>query len=165
MLPHSTSSPIRTKIKGGLAIATLILLSPILIIVLMVYLLYTLIFHLAIWSRWWLRGKFILFVYSNSPIWKEYIESRILPKIEQRAIVLNWSERSRWAGQFSLAALTFQHYGGRRGFNPLAVVFRPFHRAKVFRFWQPFQDFKHGQSAAVYKMEAEFLDLVDSIPG
>ena len=165
MLPRSTASPFRTKLKVGLAIAALILLSPILIIVLSAYLLYTLVLHLAIWSIWWPRGKFIMFVYSNSPIWQGYIESRILPKIQKCAIILNWSERNQWAGQFSLAVLALQHFGGYRAFNPLAVVFRPFHRAKVFRFWKPFQDFKHGQSAAIDTLEAEFLEWVDSISG
>ena len=60
----------------------------------------------------------------------------------------------------SLARAAFYHFGGNRQFNPLAIVFRPFRRPRTFRFWQPFQDFKHGRPAALLKMESEFFALV-----
>lgn len=41
------------------------------------------------------QNRFILFVYSDSPNWKSYIERSILPQIQDYAIVLNWSERNR----------------------------------------------------------------------
>ena len=46
---------------------------------------------------WWLpRGRRVIFVYSNSPVWREYVEERILPRLPANAAILNWSERSRW---------------------------------------------------------------------
>ena len=98
--------------------------------------------HLIIWTWWSLRGYDILFVYSDSPMWREHIEQNILPTLGSRAVILNWSERKQWRP--SLATLTFAHFGGPREFNPLAVVFRPFRPTRTFRFWQPFRDFKHG---------------------
>jgi len=41
------------------------------------------------------KGRFILFVYSNSPNWKDYIESNVLPRVENYSIALNWSERKK----------------------------------------------------------------------
>jgi hypothetical protein len=114
--------------------------------------------RIVIWFWWCLRGRDILFVYSDSPIWHDYIEQKILPHLGDRAVVLNWSERKRW--RFSLARLVFHHFGGRRQFNPLGVVFRPFGRTYKFRFWKPFQDFKHGKPEALHKMEAEFFNLI-----
>ncbi len=114
--------------------------------------------RIIIWSWWCLRGKDILFVYSDSPIWHDYIEQKILPHLGDRAVILNWSERKRW--RFSLARMAFYHFGGYRQFNPLAVVFRPFGRTHTFRFWQPFKDFKHGQPESLNKMESEFFKLL-----
>lgn len=114
--------------------------------------------HIAIWTWWCLRGREILFVYSDSPLWRDHIDRHILPYLGERAMVLNWSERRRW--RFSLARLAFHHFRGRRQFNPLAVVFRPFHRTRTFRFWQPFKDFQHGHPEALRRMESEFFGAI-----
>jgi hypothetical protein len=97
----------------------------------------------------------LLFVYSESPIWRDYLGEHILPLLGERAIVLNWSERKRW--RVSLRRLAFYHFGGYRQFNPLAVVFRPFHRTRTFRFWEPFKEFKHGRPASLHALEREFF--------
>ena len=121
--------------------------------------LYSLCLRIAVWSWWCLRGRDILFVYSDSPVWHDYIEQRILPRLGKRAIALNWSQRKRW--RFSLKRIAFYHFGGDREFNPLAVVFRPFRRTRTFRFWQPFRDFKHGRPEELQKMEDEFFALIE----
>ena len=114
--------------------------------------------HVLIWTWWCLRGRDILLVYSDSPIWHDYIERHFLPSLRERAVVLNWSQRKRWG--LSVARLALRHFGGSRQFNPLAVVFRPFRRTRIFRFWQPFRDFKHGRPQALRKMEDEFFSLI-----
>ena len=115
--------------------------------------------HLAIWWSWCRGGRDILLVYSDSPVWRVYVEQRILPQVTGRAVVLNWSQRAKW--RLSLARMAFAHFGGSREFNPLAVVFRPFGRTRTFRFWRPFRDFKHGNPAALDQVEREFLAWVD----
>ena len=127
-------------------------------------LLWGLVLHLAVWLRWCPRGKNVLFVYSDSPLWQDYLERRILPRLAAKAMVLNWSARKKWERRFSLPALVFSYFGGRREFNPLAVVFRPWRRAKTFRFWQPFQDLKHGKSDSLEKMEKDLFGEIDSLP-
>jgi len=114
--------------------------------------------RLLIVALWCPRGRDVLFVYSNSPIWHDDIESQILPNLGKRAVVLNWSERGRW--RFSVARRAFRHFGGDREFNRLAVVFRPFGRTRVFRFWQPFQDFKHGKPEPLRRMKAELFGAI-----
>ena len=100
-----------------------------------------------------------LLVYSDSPIWRVYVEQRILPRVTGRAVVLNWSQRAKW--RHSLARMAFAHFGGSREFNPLAVVFRPFGRTRTFRFWRLFRDFKHGNPAALDQVEREFFAWVN----
>jgi hypothetical protein len=56
--------------------------------------------------------------------------------------------------------MAFRHFGDSYEFNPLAVVFRPFRRTRVFRFWQPFHHFKHGRPEALQQLEGEFWDCL-----
>jgi hypothetical protein len=44
--------------------------------------------YMLVWFRWLPKGKDALFVSSDSPIWKEYMQTEILPLVEKRAISL-----------------------------------------------------------------------------
>jgi hypothetical protein len=112
----------------------------------------------SIWIVGCRDGHRVLFVYSDSPNWQEDIPQNYFPRLDERTVVLNWSERAKWRN--SLAAFAFRHWGGRREFNPLAVVFRPFRKTRGFRFHQPFQDAKHGKPSDLASMEAKFFGLV-----
>lgn len=112
--------------------------------------------YALVWTLWLPRGRDILLVYSDSPIWHEYMTSQVLPLVQERAFVLNWSERKRWS-RLSLAAHVFRSFGGGREFNPLVIIFRPFARAKRFRFWQPFQDWKRGYKEPVERLRQELF--------
>jgi hypothetical protein len=131
------------SIVGIVAISPLWI--PLLLCVVLFRLLSSICLHLAVWLLWLPRSKRLLFVYSNSPIWQSYVEAHILPVIREQAVILNWSQRREWPLRHSLAVAVFKHFGGYREFNPMAVVFRPLRLARVFRFFQPFQDFKHGK--------------------
>jgi hypothetical protein len=153
------------KLKSNLQwwqAALIIPLVPVMIVIpaiaLLFFVISTVCLHITIWTWWCLRGRAILLVYSDSPVWRDYIEQRVLPCLGERAIVLNWSQRKRW--RVALARLAFHHFGGQREFNPLAVVFRPFHRTRTFRVWQPFRDFKHGHPEPLRQMENEFFRLI-----
>jgi hypothetical protein len=119
-----------------------------------------LLLYLSIWSFWLTHGKDILFVYSDSPIWREYMLSEMLPLVKSRAVVLNWSERSTWK-RWSLSVLAFRHFGGRKAFNPLIVVFRPFRLAQKFRFWSAFREWKQGNKQAVKKLKLQVANTLE----
>lgn len=145
------------------AVLLFLVLSPLIIIALALHLLAGLFLNIAVWCCWCMRGRYVLFVYSDSPIWHDYVENHILPRLGDRAVVLNWSHRSRW--RRTLSVLAFHYFGGHRCFNPMALVFRPFRLARHFRFYEPFQEFKHGKPEPVAKMESELYDMVDQITG
>ena len=140
-------------------VALIVLLLPVIVVSVaaaaVFFALSTVCLHVAIWTWWGLRGRNVLFVYSESPIWQDYISEHILPFLGERAIVLNWSERKRW--RISLGRLAFYHFGGYRQFNPLAVLFRPLRRTRTFRFWEAFKEFKHGHPEALHRLEHEFF--------
>ena len=138
-----------------------ILICVILFIVVPFYMLKHFLFNLSVWSKWCRQGKYVLFVYSNSPNWQNYVEERILPKIRDHSIILNWSERKSWPQ--NLATKVFKYYGGYREFNPMAVVFQPFKRTKVFRFFTPFHKHKKEQSEDLERMEKELMETIQRI--
>src|SRR5688572_15521849 len=142
-----------------LLIVFISILIPYLLIVGIVYFSWGLILTIAIWINWGLQGRYILFVYSNSPIWSTYIEEEIIPHIQGEAMILNWSERKTW--KVSLAVLAFNHFGGRRNFNPLAIVFKPFRFNKEFRFYEAFKEYKHGKTEKLEKIKREFFELIN----
>jgi hypothetical protein len=153
----------QSKIDKLFGVLFLIALSPVLIPLLLcilgAYFVMTGLLYVAVWSFWNIRGIRLLYVYSNSPHWKEYIETTILPRLPKPRIVLNWSERRFWK-RFTLASMTFRHFGGYREFNPLAIIFHPFRRAKVFRFFEAFKDKKHGKVETLLKMETDFFNAL-----
>jgi len=145
------------KLNGAsrtLVTLLLIVFSPILIITVLLYFLWGAILYLTIWLT--SKKPFLVFVYSNSPIWKDYIEREILPHIQNRAVILNWSERRHWKN--SLAVLAFRYFGGFRNFNPMGMIFRPFRFVKTYRFLEAFKEFKHGTSRNVERLTKELLD-------
>jgi len=133
-----------------------IALSPILILFIFLYLLWGTFLAIAIWIIW--KNPRVLFVYSDSPTWKDYIEREMLPYLRDRAVILNWSERKNWKN--SLAVLAFRYFGGHRNFNPIGIVFRPFHFVKIYRFFEAFKDFKHGNVKKVVEIRREFFDAL-----
>ena len=120
-----------------------------------------LMFACGIWITWSTRDRRVLFVYSNSPNWKEYIEQRILPRLPANTVIMNWSERKKWS-QLSLPVRAFHYFCGDVNCNPAAVVFRPFRVAKTFRLWQPFRDYKHGKAEPLVKVEREMFDYIET---
>jgi hypothetical protein len=102
------------------------------------------------------RGKDILFVYSDSPIWHDYMATQVLPLVQERSVVLNWSERKKWS-RWSLGVALFHHFGGASDFNPLVVFFQPLRLARVFRFWSAFGDWKRGCKKPVERLRQQLF--------
>lgn len=151
-------SPQKRSTSSNILIALLLIgFSPIAIIAILLNFLWGAILYIAIWLTW--KKQFILFVYSNSPTWKEYIEREILPYLRDRAVILNWSERRNWKN--SLAVMAFRYFGGYRNFNPIAFIFRPFHFVRTYRFFEAFKAFKHGNAERVEVLKRELFNEVD----
>jgi hypothetical protein len=113
--------------------------------------------YVLAWT-WWIgrARRRVLFVYSDSPNWKEYVEANILPKLPEDAAVLNWSHRASWP-RFNISVMLFRRFAGEREFNPIGLVFERFRLVGRYRFWQPFRDAKHGHPTSLHLMEHQFL--------
>jgi hypothetical protein len=137
-----------------LALAILIA-SPFLLVYGFVWVSYT----LTAWLVWGTRGRDVLIVTSDSPVWSKYFDEEIIRPLATRAIVLNWSERSRWTPSFTTWA--FHFFGGHREFCPMVVVLRPFRIPRTLRFFKPFKAWKHGEPAEVDGLTSELFGLLD----
>jgi hypothetical protein len=149
----------RKVLDAALVVLIVTVALPLAVVTLGLALLYRGALYLLVWLLWLPKGKDILFVYSDSPIWRDYMTTEILPLVERRAVVLNWSERSKWP-LWSLGVSVFHRFGGGRDFNPLVVLFRPFRRARTFRFWPAFKDWKHGYREPVERLQQELLSAL-----
>ena len=139
-----------------LVVVLLPLVLPLALFAVASHLLYRALLYLLVWALWLPRGKDILFVYSDSPISHDYMATQVLPLVEERSVVLNWSERKKWS-RWSLGVAVFHHFGGAGDFNPLVVFFQPLRLARVFRFWSAFKDWKRGYKEPVERLRQELF--------
>jgi hypothetical protein len=143
---------VRKRIKKVALLCILLPLAlPLMVVALLLFALHRLVLCLLVWMLWVPNGTDTLLVYSDSPIWHDYMTEQVLPLVKNRAIVLNWSERSTWQ-RWRLTQQVFYSFGGRREFNPMVIIFRPIRRAQVFRFWSAFKDWKHGHAGHVEEL-------------
>lgn len=145
------------EIVGFVLLAPIIL--PLLLFALTFHLLHRSALYLLIWCVWIPRGKDVLLIYSDSPIWHDYMIREILPLVTGRAVVLNWSERSRWS-KFSFTVHVFRSFSGGAEFNPMVVLFRPLRAARYFRFWSAFKEWKRGNTADVDSLRNDLSDCL-----
>ena len=106
------------------------------------------------------QGKFVIFVYSDSPNWKEYLEANILPRLERHVVILNYSRRAEWKVDPSLPVKVFHLRKGSREYNPMALLFAPDGKITSIRFLQAFRKFKHGKESLLRSKEKELFHEV-----
>ena len=106
----------------------------------------------------------ILFVYSDSSNWKDYIETNILPRIEAHSIILNWSKRREWGSEMRLEMKLFNQWAGPGEFVPVAILFPPIGKARTFRLWKLSENPKHGKVRISKEAEQAFFETVKRLP-
>lgn len=131
-------------------------LFPLVLLALILYWGHRLLLYSLVWIIWLPQGKDVMIVYSESPIWNEYMTTQVIPLIGKRSVDLNWSERKKWP-KWSLQTHVFYSFGGHTEFNPMVIIFRPFRLALVFRFWSAFKDWKLGYTRPVETLRGEIL--------
>ena len=146
-------------LKILLAISLVVILAPLVLFVVLTWLLHGVALNVLVWLCWCTRGRHLLLIYSDSPIWHDYVEEHLIPRLPPTTVVLNWSERRTWRWH-ALPVMIFRYFGGTREFNPMVVAFRPLRWTKTFRFWKPFQDYKHGNPRSLEKEEHRLFSFV-----
>jgi hypothetical protein len=103
-------------------------------------------------------GKDLLIVYTDSPHWKEYIESKWVDRWRERTVTLNrsrpWSRKQPEAALWLAVAGIVEH-------TPLAVVVPRKGKFQVIRLFVAFRDFKHGKAAGLRVAEEELENAME----
>lgn len=149
----------RRILLGAVFVLFLPVIVPLVTLALLLSFLNRVIVYLLVWICWLLIGKDVLYVSSESPIWKEYMETEILPLVAERAILLNWSARTKWR-RWSLTVRVFRTFGGEHDFNPIVVLFRPLRRATIFRFLPAFEKLKRGNRADLDRLRRDLVEAL-----
>src|SRR5438552_19116798 len=106
---------VRQKRKWHWRDAVLLLILPFLIVlipaVIFLFIANRVLLYLIVRLLWLPKGKDVLVVYSDSPIWHEYMTTQIIPIIGERAVILNWSERKKWQ-KWPIAVHLFRTFPG-----------------------------------------------------
>lgn len=131
-------------------------------LLLLTYAAYSAVLHIVVWIAWCTRNRNVFLVYSNSPNWQDYIETELIPRLPDNTVILNWSERRSWP-KFSLQVWVFRHFGGSREFNPMVLVFKPFHWTRTFRFWQAFRANKHGKPGLLLETQDRLAQYMNGV--
>jgi hypothetical protein len=147
--------------KVAVVVPLIVLLIPIVLALILAGLAYSALLTVLVWLIWCTRGTDTLIVYSDSPNWREYMLENILPRVQHRAVVLNWSERRLWK-RYSLPVVLFHWFAGSREFNPVAIVFRPLQVPRTFRFWKAFRANKHGDGSLLRDVERHLFSALGS---
>jgi hypothetical protein len=156
----TTTEPRKSRpLTNVVGLITVFLIFPLGVAFIAAWVVASIALHLALLVAWLPRGRRVLFVYSDSPRWKPHLDEHVVPRLPKTVAVLNWSERARWS-PFDLGVWLFQMWSGPREYNPVAIVVRPLRSPKVFRFFGPFDDLKHGNPEPLHAVqEALFAEL------
>ncbi len=123
--------------------------------------------------RWYLRhlarrfqrvhgGKDLLVVYTDSPHWKDHVESQWVVRWPNRIVTLN---RSRPWSRKQPEAVLWLAVAGIREHTPLAVVILRRGKLRVIRFFEAFQESKHGRRARLQAAEQELENAMSEGAG
>jgi len=133
-----------------------LLLLPLLLVRVLARLAWSSVLSAAAWIK---HEKMVVFVYSDSPKWKEHIESSILPSLPKETVVINRS--GPWQ-RSSLAGRIFRHFGGHYEFCPIGIVVERWRPVEVFRLFKPFQEARHGDTTALNNVQAALISATRS---
>jgi hypothetical protein len=133
-----------------------VILSPLIVAGLVIYGFYLAFLYLAVWATWCRNGSRVFVCYSRSPHWQARFEKVLIPKLPASTIIVNWSDRKRWS-RLSLRTRVFGEFLGSVAHTPSVIIFRPFRRARVFRFHEAYKHFKHGNPLPVEELESALL--------
>jgi hypothetical protein len=115
------------------------------------------------WMQHGKKGRPVLFFYSDSSMWKEHMEAKILPRLTPSSVVLNWSKRREWEGRRPLETKIYEQWAGSGEFVPLAIMLPLTAPAKVFRLWDLAKGQKHGKDRPSKEAEQSLFAAIREI--
>ena len=104
------------------------------------------------------EGRDLLIVYTDSPHWKDYIESKWVARWPNRTVTLNltrpWSRKQPEAALWLAVRGIVEH-------TPLIIVVPRSGKLRVIRLFAAFRDFKHGKESRLRAAEQQLEDAME----
>lgn len=138
-----------TVLKLAIAIPLLLVLLPFML----VWMAEGFLLRVWFWAQHKRFGRDVILVTSESPTWSDYIKENILPRLENRSIVMNWSKRKLWRKEVPFAARAHKHWAGRKGYVPTVIIRRSFWKIENISLYQSFGDYKKGKISTLKHTE------------
>ncbi len=114
----------------------------------------------SIQKDWISNGKNVLVVYSESKIWKEYFEKKLIPQIENTAVILNWSLRHKSRDNEKTLALEVLKFFRKQWYYPVAFIFGNNADIQIFDFHESYIKMIKSGTGEYKKMEEDFLQKI-----
>jgi hypothetical protein len=115
--------------------------------------------YLLVWVWWLPSGKDVLYVSSDSPIWKEYMEAEIFPLVAKRAVVLSWSDRSKMA-KVVFCCSRFPHVWSWTRFQSYGRTVSAFPACNDFSLLTSVQRMEAGNSTSVEQLRRDLMQAL-----
>ena len=106
-------------------------------------------------------GKDLLLVYSDSPHWKEYIETTWMPRWSDRMVILN---RSKPWSEERVEVKLWRQEAGDLEHTPVVILVPPRGSTTIVRFWLAFRDYKHGKDSRLRDAEQRLREVIGEHP-
>tara|TARA_R110002072_G_scaffold20841_7_gene75247 strand:+ start:3729 stop:4193 length:465 start_codon:yes stop_codon:yes gene_type:complete len=132
---------------GLIAVPFVIALIPVFLLIFIYSILLKVYIRIRLWVEW-PKGTYVLFAYSESENWSDYIEENILPRIAAHSRVINRTIDQNWKQKYRREKQAIEYWASLN-INPVAIVFRAWRPATVIPFYEAFRDLKHGKENAI----------------
>jgi hypothetical protein len=76
-----------TRLQVASIILLLPLIIPLAILSFVLLALHRVVLYMLVWLLWLPHGKDVLFVFSDSPVWRDYMAQQVLPLVQDRLLL------------------------------------------------------------------------------
>ena len=135
----------------------LVVISPLLLIVYLLYFARSMVLFVLWQCRHGGKGREFLVVYSDSPKWANFFSVQVLPLLGSRDVIVNISSTPSWKAARTLERSAHQHWAGTVEHTPIVLYFPRFGRVKSVRFYQAF--LLHARQGDASKLNAKISEL------
>lgn len=120
--------------KTMLLIITLLLAAPFLLVYSFIQTFFAKTYwKVWIYNNWYKNRKRVFFIYPRNNYNIKHIESKILPRIKDTAVIIDWDDRGGWpkGERYTIPIRIFKAWGGD---YPMALGFMKPYEVKMFNF-------------------------------
>jgi hypothetical protein len=149
-----TPRPDPGPLSNVIGLVTVFALFPLGVAYLAVWLVATWLLHVALAVAWLPRGRRVLYVASDDPRFKPYLDAHVEPRLPKSTVRLNGSERAGWSS-LDLGVWLYRLWAGDRSESGVVVVVRVLRGPLVLRFARALEAVERGEPGPLRALEAK----------